>query len=198
MPANRRSVTVWNQRFGSFQNSKYSSGRFSDPQIAYMRHLQEKRILFKAISIDKSMVVLDIGSGAGRWAIEFSKRVKKVYAIEPSDAFKILQENIAKCKNIDCVKVDLQSFKSEEKFDLIILSGVLMYIVDDSECEILLNKISTMLKKDGYFILRESLSRRTLCQYGRKKHRYYNQTELNNCSYFDISREKKNPQRYTE
>lgn len=191
MTVHMDSVDIWNQRYRNFENSVHSSGRACSPNCAHLRHLQEKRRIFKAIPINKSMVVLDIGAGGGRWSTEFSKKVRKVYAIEPSDSFKILQANTSLCKNIECDHVDFYRFHSEQKYDIILISGLLMYILDNSRCEMFLNKASTMLRNCGYLVLREPVSRSTIYKYGGTRHGYYSVRKIGNFVYFDISRKKK-------
>ena len=71
-----------------------------DPLKRYKRHAYQKQerpdplLDFVLQSVDKSLTVLDIGAGSGRWTIPISRRAGGVTAIEPlDDMLNLLWEN---------------------------------------------------------------------------------------------------------
>jgi SAM-dependent methyltransferase len=71
-----------------------------DPLQRYKRHAYQKQerpdplLDFVLQSVDKSLTVLDIGAGSGRWTIPISKIAGSVTAIEPAvDMLNLLWEN---------------------------------------------------------------------------------------------------------
>ena len=79
--------------------------------------------------LDKT--VADIGSGTGRIVKILSKlKVKKIYAIEPSESFDILKNGNYDNNNIEFIKSRGQDFNLSEKIDIFLSIGVLHHIYD--------------------------------------------------------------------
>jgi SAM-dependent methyltransferase len=95
--------------------------------------------------------ILCLGEGEGRNAIFFSKKDFEVTAIDASDVGLSKLGNRAKEENLDIktICLDLNDWKIDEKFDVIIASYLHVY---KSERELLFKNIEDSLEKDGYFI----------------------------------------------
>lgn len=121
--------------------------------------LEQKKIM-NIIKLDKNSLVLDLGAGVGTWSRLFSKQAKKVVSVEYSKDIselavaKITFEGI---KNIDFVTMPAQNYLSEEKFDVIFISGLLIYL-NDKECETLIKNCAGQLRQGGQLILRDGTS----------------------------------------
>lgn len=130
------------------------------PAISDYRDLTEKKHLFNILSLDRRMHVLDLGGGTGRWAIELAKKAAKVMLVDFSYSLLNIGKRQAQrlgITNIDFIESSIQDFCCDQKFDLIILSGVLMYINQDDLDKVAKN-INIMLKSGGRLVLREGIS----------------------------------------
>jgi len=110
-------------------------------------HENKDIILSKFI---KGPTVLDAGCGNGSLSIKIAKRGYKVTAIDDYvNYFNIAKKN-AKGLNIKFIEGDLIKYNFKEKFDTIILSGVIEHIKDDIN---LLKKMKNFLKDKGNIII---------------------------------------------
>ena len=132
-------------------------------------NLEENEVLLKKkISAEKAKVlplvdlpiggrVIDLGSGAGQWSFRFSRLAREVVSVEYSQAMMDIARGEADrlgIKNINFVCCPAQEFKSSKKFDLIFMSGLLIYL-NDSDCEILADKCLKLSKPGTQVILRD-------------------------------------------
>jgi SAM-dependent methyltransferase len=104
----------------------------------------------------KDKKILDIGSGTGRIAIMLlNAGVKHVTAIEPSDAFKILTDNLNRISNIYPDSFSLIKCAGDEipetlRVDYAFSIGVLHHIPDP---DAVVRSVFTTLNKGGRFII---------------------------------------------
>lgn len=132
----------------------------------------EKKRLFDLAKIDKSMDVLDLGCGTGRWSFEFAIRCNNVLAIDFSPTFIKFDEEIARksgFKNVVflCKSIMDDSYLNSKYFDLIHIGGVLQYLNDDDVKSLIVN-LRRHLKNDGLLISRDTIS---------LEHRFYGKGE---------------------
>lgn len=122
----------------------------------------EKKHLFQNVKFNKSMSVLDLGCGAGRWSFEFALRCQNVVAVDFSPTF----IEIAKKRAIDngfinidffCQSIMNFSYLSNRSFDVIFLGGVLQYLNDES-VDSLIEKLYHHSKNGIIVISRDTLS----------------------------------------
>lgn len=111
---------------------------------------------------DKQYNVLDIGCGMGRWAENLQEKYIVSYdGIDFSQNFiKNAKERFKDDKRIafyqmSATKLDRKQLK--DKYDLIIITGVCMYINDD-DLPILLKNIDELLECGGILYFQESVS----------------------------------------
>ncbi len=125
--------------------------------------LEEKIILeYKKIfpiietCIGKDSRVLDLGSGTGQWAYRLSPLVKSVTLVEFSEEMMRLakKNSEGKFNNLKFVLSEAQDFLSLEVYDLIWISGLLIYLTDQ-ELFKLINNCRKMLSSNGRLILRD-------------------------------------------
>ena len=123
------------------------------------RNLKEKEILISLINNKKDLKILDIGCGIGRWADNLIDNIYSYIGIDYSKGFiEYANEKYKSNDNIKFYEMSLLNISDDllsKKFDLIICSGVLMYINDDNLSTVLMN-IKKML--GGYFYIQESIS----------------------------------------
>ncbi len=104
--------------------------------------------ILSSISFNKNMHIMDFGSGTGLLLERVAPFVKKITAVDVSEAMcKQLNEKI---KNLDCeveiLQLDLSKTKLDMKFDGIISSLTMHHIKD---IQSMYNDFYTMLNKNG-------------------------------------------------
>lgn len=181
------SVSIWEQRWRQFKKSSYSSGSAVPAAIAETYHIYEDYLMNRSLNFTRSMKVLDIGAGSGRWTLTLAPKVAKVVAIEPTSTYYLLKKNTACFSNVFCHKKSFGEFICSEIFDLVIISGVLTYIHDDLECNEFLSKALKMVSPEGHLFLREPVGRKVKCNSFNRAKANGNMRELN---YLEISRPK--------
>ena len=134
-------------------------GADKDSQAQLERNLKEKEILISLINNKKNLRILDIGCGIGRWAENLINNMDSYVGIDYSKGF--IEYAKEKYKSNDSIEfyemslLDITNDLLSKKFDLIICTGVLMYVNDADLLNILAN-VKQML--GGYFYIQESIS----------------------------------------
>lgn len=131
---------------------------FSDiPEIARYVEKTERRHMFRVVNINPNMEILDLGCGFGRWTVEFAKRCRKVVAVDFSANMVERARQSSRehgLQNIEFQVSPIREFRYPEKFDIVMLSGVLVGIADGQLLEVLTN-VRDQLKSGGRIIVRE-------------------------------------------
>lgn len=100
----------------------------------------------------KDLSVLDVGSGRGEYAIEMTRKFKKVIGIEPcKDVFDCSKKIVPKeIKNIKFYNVGIENFNSKEKFDVVVMLTIFEHLSDHKKS---FNRIFNLLKENGIIYL---------------------------------------------
>lgn len=127
----------------------------------HTRFLDESKIIKKlTVSIKSSSSVLDLGSGIGSWTKYFANHYNEVVSVESSNIlYESLQNRFSKNSKVKTIHTDALSFKSNKKYGIIFLGGLLMYL-NQKDAVMLLKKIASWLEPGGKIICRESTVRR--------------------------------------
>jgi ubiquinone/menaquinone biosynthesis C-methylase UbiE len=108
-------------------------------------------------SITQDSCLLDLGGGSGQWALRFSSLVQRITLVEFSEGMIDLARNAAKqshVNNIEFIHSAAQNYQSPKKYDLIWISGLLIYL-DDEDITTLLKNCHQMLESRGTILLRD-------------------------------------------
>lgn len=134
-------------------------GADKDSQAQIDRNNKEKEILISLINNKKNLKVLDIGCGIGRWADNLINYIDSYIGIDYSKGFiEYAKEKYNINPKIKFYEMSLLEISEEllsQKFDLIICTGVLMYVNDNNLLKIFEN-IKKMLGE--YLYIQESIS----------------------------------------
>ena len=115
--------------------------------------------LIRSTSIDSDGAVLDLGSGVGFWAEYFAQRFGRVIALEASAP--LYEAMVARCSryaNATLLNDDVLDFEPEDRYSMIFLGGMLMYL-NESDVIALLEKVTPFLEPGGIVLCRESTVR---------------------------------------
>lgn len=126
----------------------------------YYRTYIEKLNFLKLIKSKNKPSVLEIGCGAGRWAISLNKYLKNYTGIDISETS--IEKAIELCtakqiNNCSFQCIDITNFKSKQKFDIIYFGGVTQYMQDE-EIKTSILHLKNFLNKDGLLIDRSTLT----------------------------------------
>lgn len=147
------------QNFWEKQSINYKTAFEELDEFANYLDKTERRHLFKVVKTMPNFKVLDLGCGTGRWAFEFAKICEKVVAVDFAKGMIDRAEREAQNRglsNIEFSVAGVEDFQSEEKFDLIIISGVLVYFEDEKLIPILKN-VRKHLSPNGILVSRETV-----------------------------------------
>ena len=103
--------------------------------------------------------VLDLGSGIGYWAEYFAEHFAKVVAVEASTPlYDALKQRCAPYANVETVQGDVLAFEPEDRYELVFLGGLLMYL-NEGDAITLLRKLVRSLEPGGVIVCRETTVR---------------------------------------
>ena len=142
---------------GQEENAGMLSG--SNNYVSHFRRIEEEKTFLELLPINKTMNILEVGCGGGRWAFFLADKVNQITGIDFSAEMIRLACSIQKARNINNVTFiasDLLALDTEEKYDVIYFSGVLQYI-DDRDIGISLKKAEKMLTPGGVVITRDTV-----------------------------------------
>ncbi len=149
----------WNDAYRNLKDGGYIS---NDERLNTYRFMVEKKELQKIIrnyaKESQRNRALDVGCGNGRFSKILARYFERVDAIDIAES--IIEENKRNNTNPNIVyhKSTLENWieSTECKYDFIYIGGVLMYI-ENIESLINIEKLSSLLNKNGVIVLRESV-----------------------------------------
>jgi len=129
-----------------------------DEELLEEKIISEQKKIFPIIEtfLNEDSKVLDLGSGTGQWAYRFSPLAKSVTLVEFSEDMMSLAKQNSKgtFNNLEFIISEAQDFLSHEVYDLIWISGLLIYLTDQ-ELVKLINNCRSMLAPEGLLLLRD-------------------------------------------
>lgn len=154
--------TFWEQRSAKAGCLSFESiGNLEDdPKLLAGKVTKEREKVFSKISLSSDAKVLDLGAGCGQWSLLFAPLAAEVTAVEFIPAMLDLARKEATKRGINNVKFVLstaQDFLPAEKYDLIFLSGLIMYL-DDGQFARMLENMAGALADDGLVFVRDASS----------------------------------------
>ena len=124
------------------------------------RFRMETKIVERLIeNVDRRGAALDLGSGIGFWAESFARTFTRVDAVEGSSAlYPALEKRCSQQGNMRAFLGDALSFEPDQRYQLIFLGGLLMYL-DQKDVITLLSRLRETLEPGGIIVCRESTVR---------------------------------------
>ena len=122
-------------------------------------HAEVKIVQRLAAGLRPEGAVLDLGSGVGYWSEFFAGNFSHVVAVENSASlYEALRERSASHPNIKAIRGNVMEFEPTERYELIFLGGLLMYL-NEADLIALLRKLLPFLSPGGMILCRESTVR---------------------------------------
>lgn len=154
----------WSKKSASEGLKAVLLGKTADNSEQKLRNEHENHLLHellkKYLGNARKPNVLDIGCGIGRWCVNLRDEFTSYCGIDGSAKF--IEENKALYTTSQCEFIceqlkDLKAQNFNKKFDLVIITGVLMYLNDDI-VDNLLHELAQLVNPQGAFYIQESVS----------------------------------------
>lgn len=135
---------------------------FQDKENSEQRHIEEQRVLLSNIDVSGKKV-LEIGCGIGRWADPLHDKCDYYLGLDFSqDMINIAKNSYGDFDNCEFQLMSATNIKIDDliikpPFDLIILSGFLIYINDD-DLEIIMDEINKIGSENKKIFVMEPIS----------------------------------------
>jgi SAM-dependent methyltransferase len=129
-----------------------------DPENLALKIRLESEKVFDCTGSLAGKSVLDLGAGVGQWAFRFVERgARKVTAVEYSAPLVAIGREEARCRclsNLDFVVCPAEDYVGQATFDLVFISGLFVYMVDD-QAEKLVSNLPGLCRDDSMVLLRD-------------------------------------------
>jgi cyclopropane fatty-acyl-phospholipid synthase-like methyltransferase len=153
-------------------DSPYSSVLYQDgnPDLALARDLFEKELILPMLDLPNRRRVLDVGCGVGRWGDVLVGKVERYVGVDFSSELVAIAKQRVTAGGFYVMSADevcRQSLSTEWPFDLVIVSGVFLYLNDD-QISRTIRGLLDVIADDGLVYIREPLAteeRLTLSSY---------------------------------
>ena len=151
----------FNERANKDLESDLSIVLFQDKENSEQRHIEEQKVLFDNIDVSGKKV-LEIGCGIGRWADALHDKCGSFLGIDFSeDLIEIAKKsyNYDNCEFqvMSAADIKVDELLIEPPFDIVIFSGVLMYI-NDENLDIIIDEVNSVTDGDKKIFVMEPIS----------------------------------------
>lgn len=153
--------TFFSERANKEFESDLSIVLFQDKQNSEQRHIEEKKLFHEHIDV-QGKKVLEIGCGIGRWVEALHDKCESYLGIDyTEELIEIAKKsyNYTNCyfQVMSATDIKIDELLVEPPFDIIIFSGVLMYI-NDEDLKLVINEINQVGAKDKKLFIMEPIS----------------------------------------
>lgn len=127
--------------------------------LALKVKLEQERVL-PLLPLSPQASLLDLGAGVGQWSFRFAALVRRVLAVEYSAPLAEIGRREAAQRgatNVEFVTSSAEAFTTEERFDIVFVSGLFVYLTD-AQCERLMRNLPELLAPGGTLLLRDGTS----------------------------------------
>ncbi len=148
----------WDERARRHRDDAGLTNLEEDEQLRRRKIAEEEaRVADYLADLPTDVTVLDLGGGNGHWGLELAARARHVHVVdycEPLLASGRAKAAAAGVGNITFEHAAAQDFDSPQPFDLIFISGLLLYLNDD-ELQALTGKLRGYSRPGTVLLLRD-------------------------------------------
>lgn len=120
----------------------------------------EQSCILPHLPLSRDASVLDLGAGVGQWSFRFAPSVRRVVAVEYAESMAAIGRAEAKRlghENVEFVVSSAEDFVPGEHFDLIFISGLLLYLNDQAVRRVLTTARAALATR-GVVFVRDAIS----------------------------------------
>jgi len=150
----------WEKRAQNHVLNESLTNLEEDSELLRLKMQCETPKMQQYIQPTKEMKMLDLGSGYGTWSFMFADNVDLIHAVDYTEEMielgrrRAVKENK---NNISFFVSSVQDYTSNVWYDLVLLSGVCLYL-NDNDIRLMLKNMQDYTKKDTVLVLRDSTS----------------------------------------
>ena len=150
----------WDERAETYNSVSFESiaNLEQDPENLQLKIELETAKVFHFLGDIKGYRFLDLGAGVGQWAFRFIEHgAKSVKAIEYSAnlaAIGVAEAANRDVDNLDFVVSPAEEFIADDKYDIVFISGLFVYLNDEQSARLMEN-IKHALRPDTIICLRD-------------------------------------------
>lgn len=127
----------WQQRAADRlgEDSRRITNLEEDERLQGLKVEQERRRVFELLPLAAEDRVLDLASGVGAWSLPLAARCQQVVGVEYlPEMVETARANAARrgLNNVDFVCNDVLNYEPDRHFDVVFISGLLLYLDDDA------------------------------------------------------------------
>jgi SAM-dependent methyltransferase len=149
--------TFWEKR-AKRKKTGQNVGNLEDQPDLYIAKIEhEKNVIGEFLSLVKCKdTILDLGAGEGYWTKQLSEFGKKIVAVDFSESMLDIAANNLRniSATLQLIQCPVEQFTSKEKFDLVYISGLLIYL-NDKKLTNLLENLDTYTIAGAHLLLRD-------------------------------------------
>lgn len=130
---------------------------YEHPRLAALYDLSsgwsEDRDFYLELAGDTPMKILDLGCGTGLICRAYAERGHHVTGVDPAQAMLDVARDAKHGEKVTWLEGSAQSFRAEERFDLIIMTGhAFQVLLEDEDLAAALDSVANLLARDGRFV----------------------------------------------
>lgn len=149
----------WDNRAEKYEKDKSLSATNleEDQDLQNLKIKLEQEKITSLIKLGGNDLCLDLGCGLGAWSTIISRNVKRVIGVDYSQKMIDIAINNAKdlsIENIEYICNDASEFDYDEKFDVVFVSGLLLYLSEE-QLNVLVDRLEKYSKPGTKLVLRE-------------------------------------------
>lgn len=134
-----------------------------NPLLALERDKHEKECLLPKMKLNGSQRFLDLGCGSGRWTNAVKNDIAYYHGVDLSKGLieyaktQFVDDDRIIFSEIPVEDATLSSLEEDSTFEVVLCSGVIIYLNDD-DLSVFLNNACAMVSPGGKFVIREPVS----------------------------------------
>lgn len=167
MKTSEHSADFWNDETNLLKETDASSRSFASfgtvtkaSATVNLRDQLEKAHFDRVVDLHQSHEVLDLGGGAGRFALWVAPRVAHVTVVDASSKLLDVGQRESEHRgitNVSFVHSSALSFQTDRKFDVILIMGMATHLCDD-DVRFLMARCAALLRPGGRLVMKEPVS----------------------------------------
>lgn len=150
----------WDNRSALYNKLPFESivNMEHDPELLKIKVQDETTKVFSWLPSLKGKSILDLGAGVGQWTFRFhehgASRIVAVEYSEPLVEIGRLEAQSRQAENIEFIVSGAEDFISNERFDVIFISGLFVYL-NDRQVETLISNLKNVVHEGTIIMLRD-------------------------------------------
>lgn len=157
---NNKASEFWKSFSKSEGAGKFSKANLEqDEVLAEFKFNHESNLIFETFDLKEKKLVLDLAAGTGLWSKKFSQTAQKVTHLERERVLIGIAKANNSNENVEYICSDVRDFEFNKckEYDVVFISGLLLYLSDNEVCK-MLQDLKGVIGVNSQIIVRDALS----------------------------------------